>query len=104
MASLDAETIARLLAKDNEPKRRGGGPRKKKDVRDTDTWFDLEHDIKTSCEVSDHEDRVNAYEGFRDDDQRVHALNRKRVTAVVNDTRMCRFCFLSGAAPLDSGA
>lgn len=101
MASLDPDTIARLLAGADKPKRTT--TRRKKDIRDHDTWFDLEHDISSRCEITEHEVNVGNFTFLTTEDYEV-ALNRTRVVALVNGSLMCRYCFLSGAIPLDTGA
>lgn len=101
MTSLDADTIAKLLASSDKPKRTSS--RRKKDVRDTVTWFALDHNITSECAIPDHEDRVNSF-SFRNDADLAKALSRSRVVALVNGAEMCRYCFLSGASPLDTGS
>ena len=92
--SLSPEQIANLLTQASKP--RTPGVRKKKDTRDYDTWFDLEHIIDSACEIEDHEERVNGFD-FEDLELYEKALNRKRIVATVNGKLMCRYCFLSGA-------
>ncbi len=95
--SLSPDQIALLLASANKP--RTPRERKRKDVRDYDAWFDLEHISTSACEVQDHEDRVNGFD-FEDLELYEKALNRKRMVAEVNGKFMCRYCYLSGAEKL----
>lgn len=66
--------------------------KKVKDVRDNDTWFSLFHNIQGYCSneqcVAEILQVVNQFSGKRQ--------GRNRVTAVVNEHEMCRFCFLDG--------
>lgn len=65
---------------------------KPKDVRDNDHWFALPHNIMGYCSneecVAELLGVVNQFSGLRQ--------GRDRVTAVINDHEMCRFCFLEG--------
>lgn len=97
--ALSADQIASLLANASKP--RTPGVRKKKDTRDYDSWFDLEHIIDSSCEIETHEDNVNKFE-FEDLELYEKALNPKRIVAIVNGKVMCRYCFLAGAEHVSS--
>ena len=92
--TLSADQINALLANASKP--RTPGVRKKKDTRDYDSWFDLNHIIDSQCEIEDHEVNVNKFD-FEDLELYEKALNRKRMVAIVNGKIMCRYCFLSGA-------
>lgn len=95
--TLSSDQITQLLALANKP--RTPRERKKKDVRDYDTWFDLEHVSTESCQIDDHENRVNGFD-FEDLELYEKALNRKRMVAEINGKFMCRYCYLSGAEKL----
>ena len=71
---------------------RASRAKKPSDTRDHDTWFKLTHNINGYCAndecVAEVLGVVNQFSGKRQ--------GRNRVTAVVNDYEMCRFCFLDG--------
>ena len=92
--ALSPEQITQLLTQASKP--RTPRERKKRDTRDYDTWFDLDHCSTAACEIVDHEERVNSFD-FEDMELYEKALNRKRMVATVNGKMMCRYCFLSGA-------
>lgn len=92
--ALTPDQIANLLTQASKP--RTPRERKKKDTRDYDTWFDLDHILDKGCEVENHEERVNGFD-FEDLELYEKALNRRRIVALVNGKLMCRYCFLSGA-------
>lgn len=66
-------------------------PRKPKDVRDSDHWFKLEHIIMGTCSRGD--DCVGKI---------LYGKGPDRVTAIVNDVEMCRYCFYDGLAYVHS--
>ena len=90
MSSLpsDIDFINDLLS---QPER-ASGPRKPKDVRDMEHWFKLPHNIMGRCSnvecVAEILQVVNQFSGERQ--------GRDRVTSVVNEHEMCRYCFLDG--------
>jgi len=88
LSAFDLNFLNELLS---QPER---APRtsKSKDVRDNDHWFRLFHNISGYCSneecVAEVLGVVNQFSGKRQ--------GRDRVTSIVNDHEMCRFCYLDG--------
>lgn len=74
--SIDLDLIQELLAQPERTPR----SRKRIDTRDRETWFKLMHNISGTCSNS----------------KCLSPKGPHRVTSVVNDKEMCRYCFLSG--------
>ena len=84
--SIDLDFLNDLLSQpEREPR-----TKKPKDVRDHDHWFALMHNISGYCSneecVAELLQVVNQFTGKRQ--------GRDRITSVVNDHEMCRFCFM----------
>lgn len=87
MRKLSKEEIEKISKKTRTPKVRQIDT----SVRDTDTWFKLDHEWGL-CEVPEHDGSTD----------REHPLYpgqflRGRFVADIGGVKMCRYCFLAGA-------
>lgn len=96
LSAIDPALIKQLLANERKPR----GPRAKRDTRDYDKWFDMDHILDKECEVPEHEEHVALFEFVTLEDYE-KALSRKRVVIDHNGILMCRYCFISGAGKLN---
>jgi hypothetical protein len=84
---LTDEQIRRLIEKKSQPRKRGGGGRKKEidtSVRDYSTWFALAHKLydEDTQELSQCENP--------------NCPGTGHLVALVSGRQMCRICFLDG--------
>lgn len=79
--TFDVDFLAELLKQPEKAPR----TRKPKDTRDQDTWFKLDHNISGRCS---NENCISV--------ELNQPRGRDRVTSIVNQHEMCRFCFLYG--------